>query len=329
MERDKVLDATKYILIILVVLGHFIEPSRYTNSYACVLYCLIYSFHMPLFIMISGYLYKQRSLAQELKKCIPLLEVCLIAHLSFVLIRKGIDISIKDLLIFGGPAWFLLCLIYWRIGTHYLLKYLTGSQLLCISVIVDIISFCFLQHGGYLSIGRALGFYPFFILGYCLKGRLKRIISTYKNICIIMGVLSVMYVILTANILQFKTEFHTDYLLALKRYTDLNTYLIFINRYVLLFCAISISALVMVLVTNSVTLQKLSKYGTTTLFIYYVQTFIFAIIGLYEVKLWQSLVLVSLTIPILTYMAQKPFAKYMMTPMCEMVKLVTRSYKKP
>lgn len=34
MERDRVLDATKYILIILVVLGHFIEPSRYTNSYS-------------------------------------------------------------------------------------------------------------------------------------------------------------------------------------------------------------------------------------------------------------------------------------------------------
>ncbi|MBP5641556.1 MAG: acyltransferase family protein [Paludibacteraceae bacterium] len=319
MERDKVLDATKYILIVLVVLGHFIEPSRYTNSFTCTLYCIIYSFHMPLFIMISGYLYKQRSIALELKKCIPLLEACLITHIGFVLIRKGIDLSIKDLLIFGGPAWFLLCLIYWRIGTNFLLKYLTDWQILGISLFFDLLVFCFFQHGGYLSIGRAVGFYPFFILGYCLKGRLKGIISTYRDTFIILGASAVIYVILTASILQFKTEFHTECLLDLKRYTDIETYLIFLNRYGLLFCALCISAFVLVLVTNSTVIQKLAIYGTNTLFIYYIQTFIFAVIGLYEITLWQSLVLVCLTIPTLTYMAQRPFAKYMINPICEIM----------
>lgn len=49
------LDAMKGILIILVILGHSIQDtiSDYQNNF---LFRFIYSFHMPLFFAISGYL---------------------------------------------------------------------------------------------------------------------------------------------------------------------------------------------------------------------------------------------------------------------------------
>lgn len=56
--RNKSLDSLKFVLIILVVLGHFLEPSRYSNKLSCDLYSVIYAFHMPLFIMLSGYFTK-------------------------------------------------------------------------------------------------------------------------------------------------------------------------------------------------------------------------------------------------------------------------------
>lgn len=56
-NRDMNLDAIKGFLIVLVVLGHCIQyiysPKQYDNN---TVFRIIYSFHMPLFMFISGYL---------------------------------------------------------------------------------------------------------------------------------------------------------------------------------------------------------------------------------------------------------------------------------
>ena len=61
-KRSPYLDIIKAILIILVIIGHsiqygsgstYLEKQLFFNNY---LFKFIYSFHMPLFIMISGYL---------------------------------------------------------------------------------------------------------------------------------------------------------------------------------------------------------------------------------------------------------------------------------
>ena len=56
-KRDYRIDNTKGILIILVVIGHFLLPVASTRFTTNSLY-LIYTFHMPCFIFISGYLAK-------------------------------------------------------------------------------------------------------------------------------------------------------------------------------------------------------------------------------------------------------------------------------
>ena len=53
-ERDGRVDGIKWLLIVLVTIGHAIEPAL-SNPTANKLYSLIYLFHMPLFIYISGY----------------------------------------------------------------------------------------------------------------------------------------------------------------------------------------------------------------------------------------------------------------------------------
>lgn len=54
-ERDISLDVIKGLLIILVVLGHSIQRniSNYEDN---VIFSVIYSFHMPMFMFISGYI---------------------------------------------------------------------------------------------------------------------------------------------------------------------------------------------------------------------------------------------------------------------------------
>ena len=313
MERDKVLDTIKYLLIVLVVVGHFIEPSRYSNPISCHLYCLIYSFHMPLFIMISGYLFKQREFSEEIKKCAPFLEVCLLSHLGFLLIQKGLNLSIKNIIFFGDPAWYLLCLVYWRIGTNILLRRFTVTHILALAILLDLISFCVVKHGCLFSIARAISFYPFFMLGYYLKDKLAIIIK-YKNIFLILGSLSIVFVIFTASVFQFKTAFQVMNVFDLKQFTEMNIFAIYAYRYTLLLSALSIGGLVYVIVHSCTGILKLSKYGKTTLFIYFIQSLALAIIGKYDVLLWESLVIAFVSIPFFTYLSKQRFAPYIMHP---------------
>ncbi len=55
-QRNEVLDGLKFLLIILVAVGHFSEPYRYTHTIVLSGYSVIYLFHMPLFILLIGYM---------------------------------------------------------------------------------------------------------------------------------------------------------------------------------------------------------------------------------------------------------------------------------
>lgn len=59
MERNKAIDNVRGLGIILMVLGH--------SSIPFPLYNAIFTFHMPLFFILSGYLYKERLLTDVIK----------------------------------------------------------------------------------------------------------------------------------------------------------------------------------------------------------------------------------------------------------------------
>ena len=56
-KRDPYFDNLKFILILLVVLGHF-TTLNLNNLHLASISNIIYSFHMPIFIFISGYFSK-------------------------------------------------------------------------------------------------------------------------------------------------------------------------------------------------------------------------------------------------------------------------------
>ena len=58
-QREYLFDNYKVLLIILVVIGHFIEPCYDQNSFLYELKWGIVAFHMPAFIFISGYFSKR------------------------------------------------------------------------------------------------------------------------------------------------------------------------------------------------------------------------------------------------------------------------------
>src|SRR5699024_7327324 len=120
--RDPYLDNAKAILITLVVIGH---PLNSVNSYlGGALETWIYAFHMPAFVMISGYL--SRSYRNEPRQTGRLLSSLLVPYMIFQLIHACLRVLINgsdfnvNMFHPSWTLWFLLALFIWRLCTPLL-----------------------------------------------------------------------------------------------------------------------------------------------------------------------------------------------------------------
>ena len=73
MKRSVYFDNAKAILIYLVVLGHLLSGYLGANEYLDTLYLIIYLFHMPAFIVISGHFSRKIKSIEDIKKLIKTL----------------------------------------------------------------------------------------------------------------------------------------------------------------------------------------------------------------------------------------------------------------
>lgn len=172
MARDLRLDTIKGLLIILVVMGHVITGLDNVNVINHGVMGLIYIFHMPLFILISGYLTKHPAQQRpiEMWKSVGNIMLTLVVFhlLSAVKFYVTHGIFIKPLVDFPfGILWYLFSLICWRIMLYYTPKRLLNQPLLYFAIAIVVSLLIGLTHlGRFLSIQRTLNFYLFFLMGF-------------------------------------------------------------------------------------------------------------------------------------------------------------------
>lgn len=168
-NRDARLDNAKFLLIALVVVGHAIEPLRDYGP-TSALYYWIYFFHMPAFIMISGYLSRSFDASSNrveklvLSLAVPYLIFWTI-HQSIYFVERG---GMPDSLSVLKPTWtlwFLIALFLWRLSVP-VWKRLRWPVLIAVAVSMFAAT---ADLGGTLSVGRVLSFLPFFVLGLSLR----------------------------------------------------------------------------------------------------------------------------------------------------------------
>ncbi|APC36959.1 acyltransferase [Nocardiopsis dassonvillei] len=167
--RDSHLDNAKFLLITLVVVGHAIEPLLDQGA-ARALYYWIYFFHMPAFILVSGYL--ARSFDGSPARVEKLVLSVAVPYLVFWGIHKGIYTveggELPETLSPLEPTWtlwFLIALFVWRLSVPVWqrLKYPV-----LIAVLISLFA-ASVELGTTMSLGRVLSFLPFFVLGLCLR----------------------------------------------------------------------------------------------------------------------------------------------------------------
>jgi fucose 4-O-acetylase-like acetyltransferase len=162
-KRDPYLDNVKFVLIAFVIIGHSLVPTLNTDS-SRSLYIFIYTFHMPLFVMISGYLSRNfwNSNAKTNKLVDTFVVPYVIVEVGYALVRLGL--GQKWSLTIIDPAWinwYLLALLFWRLSTPVWkrMKY-------PVPVAIAIYLFAgFSQISGDFSMDRFFGLMPFFVIG--------------------------------------------------------------------------------------------------------------------------------------------------------------------
>ena len=158
----------KGILIILVVFAHMLEttPPIINGIVGGDLYKFIYSFHMAAFLFISGYFSKniEKGNSDAIKKyLVPYVFMVLFSALvRLLLFGKGSF----NLLQPSFASWYLLALFFYKI---YLRNLMNIKNIFLISIAASILIGCVNQKLSFLTISRAVSFFPFFLLGYYFK----------------------------------------------------------------------------------------------------------------------------------------------------------------
>ena len=208
VRRDLRVDNVRGVLIILVVIGHFLLPLYQTRLVNNLTY-LIYSFHMPCFIMISGFysksLYKNGRFRWG--KVVQLLWLYFIFKM-LVNITEGLLAGyipvFPDFLRESGAPWYLMSLGIWYLTVSQAKKF--REYPLNFLFIGAVMLFCifikyFVSPGSFLSLDRTIAFAPFFYIGYFysqenldvyLASNGRKLIDTV-GICCVLVIFFLMY----------------------------------------------------------------------------------------------------------------------------------------
>lgn len=168
-QREYMFDNLKAFLIVMVVFGHLMERfAGQQNFFWTTVYTFVYSFHMPLFVFVSGYFSKNADKCRK-NAFDGLLLVFILANfcwkLFMGLVNQDLNVMTEVINIFqpGWTLWYILSLFWWRL----LLKDLKRVRFIFIIVLVLGISAILITNGtGYMAVRRTISFLPFFLAGF-------------------------------------------------------------------------------------------------------------------------------------------------------------------
>lgn len=161
MKRDYAFDNIKCILIFLVVLGHFLE----LRPGMLELYRMIYLFHMPVFMFVTGYFAKF-----GWKSLINKIWMYALFQVLYILFERLV-LRWQSPLIFESPYWILwymfVVVFYTALIPFYRAK--TGEKRMAVLLVSMVLSIGagFVEGIEYdYSLSRFFVFQPYFLMGF-------------------------------------------------------------------------------------------------------------------------------------------------------------------
>jgi fucose 4-O-acetylase-like acetyltransferase len=170
-QRDAFFDNAKYLAIVLVAMGHAWEPLTDHSRTAEALYMTLYTFHMPAFILISGYFSRSFDMRPDrLKRLITGIAVpYLVFEIAYTFFKRWADDDPTYDFSLLDPwylTWFLIALFVWRVTTP-VWKIIRWPVPL--SLAIATLAAVSPDIGDDLDLQRVLQFLPFFVIGLHMK----------------------------------------------------------------------------------------------------------------------------------------------------------------
>lgn len=207
MKRNALLDILKGIGIILVVLGHCIQYGNginYMNNgyfFENTLFKFIYSFHMPLFVLISGYLFyntikkhdSKDIFKSKINRCVfPVFIWSIIGGLILFFQQKGEMDLLKFISDGFNNLYFLWTIFYCSIIVLLIYKFYNNK------IIYYLIILFFSLLINYRSIDFMLYLLPYFIIGFKFNEHKEKFknFNNYRYLIIIFIILVILYIFL-------------------------------------------------------------------------------------------------------------------------------------
>ncbi len=155
-------DNLKFILILLVVIGHFVAAHHGKYKIFKEMFAFIYTFHMPLFIFIAGYFHKNEKIAGKISLYLVLC-VLLRACIYFETVILGGNPNLK-LFVIPGISWFMLAMAAF-IGLAYLFRNVDSKYVVIIAVVVACIAGYTKAINDFLASSRIFVYFPYYAAG--------------------------------------------------------------------------------------------------------------------------------------------------------------------
>ncbi|MFZ4272218.1 acyltransferase family protein [Streptomyces arboris] len=170
-RRDPYFDNVKYLAIVLVAVAHAWEPVMDGSRATRALYMIVYTFHMPAFILISGYFSRTFDMSSpKVKRLITGVAVpYVLFETAYSLFKRYVDDSPDTSISLVDPlylTWFLIALFIWRVTTPI---WLTLRHPLPVALAIAMLASISPDIGDDLDLQRVFQFLPFFVLGLLMK----------------------------------------------------------------------------------------------------------------------------------------------------------------
>ncbi|MWB98823.1 acyltransferase family protein [Agromyces seonyuensis] len=168
-RRVPMWDNARWVAIALVVVGHGILPLISVSDAAYSVYLFIYSFHVAVFVTVSGYFAKSGPLTGRTMR--GLLTDIVFPYVIFETIWTVVKWLVTghfsyDLATPSWTLWFLIALAVWRVALPFLV--LLRYPLL-ISIALSIAAGYSEAVDSTLSLTRIFGMLPFFVFGWSIR----------------------------------------------------------------------------------------------------------------------------------------------------------------
>lgn len=164
-------DNARFLLIVLVVIGHLISTIRTDTALGFGLYAYVYLFHMPAMILLAGMFSKPDTSPKAVRSTLQLIITWGLWELIWAGIRAAVEGRAPGGSFLVTPAWtlwFLVSLATMRI----LLPYLTRLRHpLIVSIGLALVAGILPAIGTEFSASRTLAFLPFFMAGWLARER--------------------------------------------------------------------------------------------------------------------------------------------------------------